>query len=208
MLTRTIAVALLLVGRAAMAAECADYSLQLRTMREADEGIRALWPAEMASEDFGNSRTVRMTEAIDRQNTARLKSLIDKCGWPRREDVGSDGLSAAWLIVQHADDDVAFQSTVLKTVKRAHARGDAESDKLALLEDRVAIAHNKPQVYGTQFKVVPPCGLEPLPMRDARNVDARRAALGLGPLEDYRKQVAEVALPETCRAPKDTRSAP
>lgn len=204
MLTRTFAIALLILARGAAAAECADYSTQLRTMREADEAIRALWPAEMTAEDFDNSRTVRMTEAIDRQNTVRLKDLISKCGWPRREDLGSDAVKSAWLIVQHADDDIDFQSNILKIMKRSHTKGDADSDKLALLEDRVAGAHDKPQVYGTQFKVVAPCGLEPLPMREPRNVDARRAALGLGPLEDYRKQVAEYALPASCRAHPDT----
>lgn len=204
MLTRTLAITLLILARGAAAAECADYASQLRTMREADESIRALWPAEMTAEDFDNSRTVRMTEAIDRQNTARLKYLISKCGWPRRDELGNDAAKTAWLIVQHADDDVNFQSSILKIMKRSHTKGDADSDKLALLEDRVAGARDKPQIYGTQFRVVAPCGLEPLPMRDPKNVDARRAALGLGPLEDYRKQVAEYALPASCRANQDS----
>ena len=50
----------------------------------------------------------RVTE-IDRINREWLKGEIEKKGWPGFSLVGYDGADAAWLLVQHADADLAFQ---------------------------------------------------------------------------------------------------
>ena len=111
---------------------------------------------------------------------------------------------ASWM------DQIGLAEEVYTSVRLMHQRrmlpARCRSAWLVAVVDRepIGLARDKPQIYGTQFRVVAPCGLEPLPMRDPKNVDARRAALGLGPLEDYRKQVAEYALPASCRANQDS----
>lgn len=97
-----------------------------------------------------------------------------------RAELVGDGASAAWLLVQHADDDAAFQERVLELMHGVVERGDADRSELAYLTDRVRVAHGRPQVYGTQF------GRNvPQPIEDPDQLDARRAAAGLEPFADY-----------------------
>ena len=63
------------------------------------------------------------------------------------------------------------------------------ASSLALLEDRVLAREGHPQRYGTQFQQRG--GMtRPLPMEEA--VHARRAEVGLQPLEDYAATLSEV----------------
>lgn len=123
--------------------------------------------------------------AIDRKTTARMKEIIAAKGWPGKQLVGDDGANAAWLLVQHADADVAFQKECLALLEKAVAAGDVEPRNHAYLYDRVAVAEKRPQRYGTQFGG----DGEPQPIEDAANVDARRKAVGLGTMAEYRQQM-------------------
>lgn len=118
---------------------------------------------------------------MDSENTAWLATIIDKIGWPGRSLVGEDGAHAAWLIVQHADLNRPFQERCLALLRQAVARGEAAAVDLAHLTDRVLLANGRPQLYGTQT-TVRDGRYEPAPIKDLKRVDARRAAIGLGPL--------------------------
>ena len=122
--------------------------------------------------------------AIDRKATARMKEILAKHGWPGRQLVGDDGSRGAWLLVQHADADVAFQKQCLALLEKAVAAGDADAQSHAYLYDRVAVAEGRPQRWGTQFR-----DGEPQPIEDAANVDARRAAIGLPTMAEYKEQM-------------------
>src|SRR5262245_16811487 len=56
---------------------------------------------------------------IDEANTARMKEIVEKYGWPGKSIVGADGAFAAWLLVQHADADPDFQAYCLELMKEA-----------------------------------------------------------------------------------------
>lgn len=122
--------------------------------------------------------------AVDTANTAWLKGVIASRGWPGRSIVGADAANAAFLLVQHADRDTAFQARVLPLLERAYTMGDAEGQHVALLTDRIAVARGLPQVYGSQADITG--GRVVLkPISDSASVDARRARIGLAPLATY-----------------------
>jgi hypothetical protein len=54
---------------------------------------------------------------IDAANTLWLKEVVSERGWPTYSDVGIDGGDAAWLILQHADDDPEFQRQCLELME-------------------------------------------------------------------------------------------
>lgn len=118
---------------------------------------------------------------IDRRNTRYMQQLVAAVGWPGQSLVGHRGAFAAWLLVQHADRELAFQQQCLGLLTAAVAAGEAEARHLAYLVDRVRVAEGKPQVYGTQ------CGWhgQPRPIENPQQVDERRAAVGLEPLAEY-----------------------
>jgi hypothetical protein len=70
------------------------------------------------------------------------------------------------------------------------AHKNARADQAAMLEDRILLSAGRNQVYATQLRSGPETGgkLVLRPIDDARNVDARRAAVGLKPLAEYLKE--------------------
>ena len=144
-----------------------------------DQAVREVF---LAGHHQDSTDIQRMTD-VDADNTSFLKRIVTERGWPGRSMVGSDGATAAFLIVQHSAD-TSFQAKVLPLLEKAFAAGDAEGQQVALLTDRVAIHRHQPQVYGTQASIVR--GRFALdPIADSANVDARRARVGMPPVAAY-----------------------
>ncbi len=129
---------------------------------------------------------------VDAMNTARMKEILEEHGWPGWSMVGEDGSTAAWTLAQHADLDLAFQELALAYLMGAVEAGDASPGDLAYLIDRVRVAKNLPQVYGTQIGPGPDGDVAPrTPIEDPDNVDARRAEAGLSTLDEYYDEIRE-----------------
>lgn len=131
---------------------------------------------------------------VDADNLTFMKKVVDKYGWPDRRLVGDDGAGAAWLLVQHASSDLAFQRKCLTLLEAAVERNDASREHLAYLSDRVLVLEGKPQRYGTQFQNAKG-SLKPFPIEDEANVDARRASMGLEPMAEYAETLRQVEQP-------------
>jgi type 1 glutamine amidotransferase len=127
---------------------------------------------------------------VDKKTLSRMKEIVDRYGWPGKTLVGTDGAHAAWLLVQHADTDRAFQERCLKLMKAA-PRGEVDLADIAYLTDRVLVGQKRKQVYGTQL--VGDRGVfKPQPIEDEANVDKRRAQVGLRLLAEYLKTAQAV----------------
>lgn len=151
---------------------------------ETDQAVRFGLMHKQQAGRSPDSLDIQRVLAVDTANTTWLKGIVASRGWPGRSAVGTDGANAAFLLVQHADRDTAFQAMVLPLIERAYSSGDAEGQQVALLTDRVAAARREPQVYGSQASITN--GRVVLkPIRDSAAVDARRARMGLQPLAEY-----------------------
>ena len=161
---------------------------------KADQEVRTTFQAEYqkALEKAGGDPgkvTFKVPEKfaqVDERNTARMKEVVAKYGWPGQSLVGKDGANAAWLLVQHADHDREFQRQCLKLLGDAVKGGEATGQQLAYLTDRVRVADKQPQLYGTQFTTVGG-KFQPQPIEDEKNVDQRRKEIGLPPMAEYRR---------------------
>jgi hypothetical protein len=130
-------------------------------------------------------------QAVDRKNLACMKDIVDRVGWPGKTLVGATGSQAAWLLVQHADSDLAFQKRCLALIFAAVEKGEARPEHLAYLTDRVRMAEKKKQVYGTQFHEVNG-RQEPWPIENESDLRHRRKEVGLPPMAEYRKAIDEM----------------
>ena len=126
----------------------------------------------------------------DRQ--ARLAEIFDEHGWPGHDLVGEEGSTAAWVIAQHSDLDLAFQQRALELLAAAVAEDDASGGDLAYLTDRVAVAKGEPQTYGTQIRCDRKKPVPPTPIADPGAVEELRAEAGLEPLAAYLKEMKKV----------------
>lgn len=140
--------------------------------------------------DKESEAALKKLKEIDKANREWLKGVVDNRGWPGKSLVGADGAHKAWLLVQHCDDDRAFQKKCLDLMKPLAEKGEVAKVDVAYLTDRVLVGENKNQIYGTQFHQVNG-KLEPQPIEDEANVDARRKEAGMPPLAEYRKMMEE-----------------
>jgi len=154
------------------------------------EKIRAITDLEAMGESDQRHRSMHSMDAaawalqtpIDEANMARLAKIIERYGWPGARFAGTQGSRNAFLVLQHAD--LESQQKYLPLVRDAVAKKDALPSELAMLEDRVRVDRGQPQIYGTQAK-----DGAFAPIEDEANVDRRRAAVGLMPLEGYAKML-------------------
>lgn len=149
---------------------------QLLDMAQADQKARqGEWTRAM----------VEKLQAVDAANLPRIKQIVAaRGGLPDAAQVGGDGVSAAWLLVQHADSDVAFQRQVLGGIEPMVQRGEISAHDFALLTDRVLVNSGELQRYGSQLLAVGG-RWQAKPMELPDQVDQRRASIGQMPLADY-----------------------
>ena len=121
----------------------------LRRVSE-DQTIRNQMTASLQAGSPPDSTLLVRIGAVDSANTAWLRETVASHGWPAQSAVGREAASAAFLLVQHASRDTAFQAAMLDELVAAFERGEAEGQSVALLTDRVAVRRGQPQVYGTQ----------------------------------------------------------
>lgn len=146
------------------------------------------WMAERDQEmrRAGVADPSKWDHEMDRRHTARLSEIVAQIGWPGASQVGRDAAHKAWLLVQHADHDLAFQRDCLRLMREA-PEGEVAGADLALLVDRVRVNEGRPQCYGTQFYTDERGELVPRPIEDPERLDERRAAVGLPPFAEYER---------------------
>ena len=119
----------------------------------------------------------------DSINLVKVKEVLDHYGWLGIDDIGEKANLTLFLVIQHADS--LTQTTYLPMMRAAVEKGKAKGENLALLEDRVLTDRGKPQIYGSQVHGTKNGKYVFFPIADERNVNKRRAAVGLEPLEIY-----------------------
>jgi hypothetical protein len=162
-----------------------------------DQAIRASLSAFQGAAVYGHARPTaalrtydefvfnRMCTA-DEDNLNWLKERIASRGWFDVRRYGTAPDNAAWLLVQHADGDPAYQASVAALLEPKVATGDTNPANFAYLNDRIALRNGRPQRFATQAECVNGKWLAP-DIEDPDGLDARRAAMGLEP---YRDQLA------------------
>lgn len=128
--------------------------------------------------------------ARDHANTEWLKGIVASQGWPTRSQVGDGAAGVAWLLVQHADADPAFQAQALRLMEPLVTTGEVNPKNYAYLYDRVMLKLVGKQRYATQLT----CRAGryvPQPIEDDRKVDSLRRGVGLGSLADYEQKLSK-----------------
>ncbi len=138
----------------------------------------------------GDTAFVKALMVRDTALTRRLQAIVERHGWPTRALVGPEGVEAAWLVLQHSPD-LEWQRRMLPRLWEAARAGDVRPAEAAMLEDRIRVSSGQPQRYGNSFEIV--AGeLRPHPLEDLEGLDARRREVGLPPMEEYVRGLAEV----------------
>jgi len=115
-------------------------------------------------------------------NADWLKAELRDHGWFKVSVYGADADSAAWLIVQHARHDLAFQQDVLAMLEPLWQAGETKGGNFAMLYDQTAHYTGRPGRFGVIGDCTGPGVWTPGPLEDRGAVDTWRAKAGLPPL--------------------------
>ena len=129
--------------------------------------------------------------AIDEINTRELKLAMKDWTWRQLAESESRLAERAFHIVQHTPDD-AYQEKTLAEIKPLAEEGLMDGQLYALMYDRVNLKKDGgKQLYGTQAKCVN--GQQDVHnLIDPENVNARRKALEMEPIEPYLERLREL----------------
>jgi hypothetical protein len=134
----------------------------------------------------------------DKENTKFLKELVAKKGWPAISVVGKKAAGRAWLLVQHADHDPAFQLTALRLMEPLVVKGEVSKPDYAYLYDRIMLKLNGKQRFGTQFGGCDGEEYKLRPLEDEKQLAKLRAEYELQLISEYRASMKKMAGP--CQA--------
>jgi hypothetical protein len=118
-------------------------------------------------------------------DAAWLKADLRKHGWYRISIYGPDADRAAWLIVQHARHDLAFQEGALAVLETLWQSGETKGENFAMLYDQTAQYKGRPGRFGVMGECTAPGVWSPAPLEDRDAADGWRAKAGMPPLAQY-----------------------
>jgi hypothetical protein len=158
----------------------AAIRIELLRMSRSDQKARR----SLIEHGITNAKYELVVKRVDAENLRRLKRIFEKRGLPTPAMVGYDGMDAAWLLLQHADADPAWQRQWLGAIEQLAKQHELSPQSYALFVDRVLVDQGRRQIYGSQFQEVD--GRHVLqPTVDPDNLDERRKAIGLIPESEY-----------------------
>jgi len=119
----------------------------------------------------------------DSINLVKVSKILDTKGWPSKKKIGTRGTSTLFFVIQHAD--LQTQVKYLPMITKAVASNNLPKRQYAMFYDRLVLRQGKRQVYGTQLAMSKE-SKDPyvLPLEDAKNVDKRRAKMGLNSMQE------------------------
>lgn len=122
---------------------------------------------------------------IDSTNQRRVSEILNLYGWLGVNTIGKRANHALFFIIQHAP--LETQLKYFPWLKASVEAGESQPSHMALMVDRIRMRQGEKQVYGSQV-VFDKEGKQILhPIEDEKNVNLRRASMGMQPLEEYAK---------------------
>ena len=143
---------------------------------------------------------IEISRNIDEPNAKRLKAIFEQIGFPDTKKVGSDGLRAFMILLQHMQGDELREKCV-KPITRAFKQKELTPMAYANFIDRFRLHQGRKQRFGSNFDIKDG-KLVMSPTEDLKNLKKRRAEIGLPSLDEYVKELAalykmEVIVPES-----------
>jgi hypothetical protein len=159
----------------------------LLTIKKNDQKYRAQIDSIAAQSGRKSEAYQLLWNAIDYYDSLNLLSvieIIDRFGWLGANEVGIDGNSALWLVIQHAP--LPVQEKYYPIMLSAVETGKASKKHLAYLLDRILIRQGKKQLYGTQSRTDYKTEITKVEdVEDPANLNRRRAWVGLPAMKVY-----------------------
>jgi len=178
---------LFLVGSAS-AQRFPNIQAELLQMEKVDQDARLICSNGTSDEQI--KCLAEISKSIDDPNTKRITQIFDQIGFPNKAKVGKEGLEAYMTLLQHAPTD-ELRVRSLKPIIKAFKNKEIPPMAYANFVDRLRLHQGKKQLYGSGFELTDD-KLVMNPTEDVKNLEKRRARIGLPPMAEYVKGLEEV----------------
>eukprot|EP01133_Synstelium_polycarpum_P017830 gene17830-21262_t len=128
---------------------------------------------------------MELKEQTFKRHTLLIKHIYKENGYPSTEFIGQESVEHFFLLIQHSDADLDFQSEMLLVLKERSDLNLIKAQDYAFLYDRVHINKGEEQLYGTQVGYDKEGNAFSKRLKDPATVDERRKKLGMEKLQDY-----------------------
>ncbi|GAA4342752.1 DUF6624 domain-containing protein [Flaviaesturariibacter amylovorans] len=196
-LLRLLLLAFLLPAAAAAQPDRYNYELAVRIDSLAAEDLK--WRTRLqhlqqsgAADSSLRAFLQQQIRQTDAAHLPELRRMVAEHGFPGVRTVGAQTSDNFWLLLQHADGNPALQRQALQLMRQQVAAGNANAANFAFLQDRVLLNAGERQLFGTQVMLnADSTAFIPRPVADPSRLDARRAELGLPPMEEYLRSMQQ-----------------
>ncbi|XOV92544.1 MAG: DUF6624 domain-containing protein [Bacteroidota bacterium] len=106
-----------------------------------------------------------------------VTSIIDQYGWLGKSQIGETANGSLFTTVQHARDN-AIRKKYFPLLKKSGKNGESSLATMASMKDRILIQRGKPQLYGTQYRMIDG-DMQLFPIRNPDKLNERRKEVGL-----------------------------
>lgn len=166
---------------------------ELIALEKKDQAVRQ----GITPDSVRDSAFIKRERVTDSANTARMRAILARYGWPGKSMVGAQGANAAFILIQHSTELGPKGLALMQAAKP----GEVSPTDLALIIDRQRTSTGRAQIYGTQLEPLTNGVLPFFPIENPAHAEERRARAGLPPLRDYACMIATmyhapVVLPE------------
>ena len=177
-----------------------DIDVELCKIYNVDQQIRKKIVEIMQKPSIELISIKNKMDSIDTKNQIYVSNLLDNHGWP--DNLSDSANNAIFLVIDHGDK--SYSEKYFEMVKEKAEQGIISKSDAAILEDRILMRANKPQMYGTQTKsdIVYYLTDEDeaksrnviyiWPIENPEKVDELRISVGLQPINTYIQQVEEM----------------
>jgi hypothetical protein len=131
-----------------------------------------------------------LSKTIDEPHTKRLEEIFDQIGFPNSAKVGREGMRAFMIVLQHAPTD-ALRVKSVKPITAAFKNRELSPIDYANFIDRLRLHQGKKQLYGSGFEFKEGKMIMS-PTEDMKNLEKRRARIGLPSLAEHVKMMKEM----------------
>jgi len=165
-----------------------ELRTELLAMEKVDQDARMRCTTMEADEQAKCFEQISIT--IDTPNTKRLSQLFARYGFPGTAKVGKDGFQALMIVLQHSPtDELRLKS--LDPITKAFRNKELPPMAYANFIDRLRLHQGKKQLYGSGFDFKDGKFVMS-PTEDVKNLEKRRAKIGLPPMAEYVRNLEEL----------------
>ena len=111
---------------------------------------------------------------------AYVTNVLENHGWLGKSTIGEAGNQALFVTIQHASSEL--RKKYFPMLAQSAALNESDPSSMATMLDRMLVDEGKPQIYGTQSRMVDG-ELKLYPIEDPKNVNKKRKKVGLKKLK-------------------------